>query len=886
LAWYRETFDPLLQDCTWIDCGAQDSHRAVRNEPGAFGACCDATDISCDQARNRAVVLHYLETLVEWSDAVKRRGMSSEALQQARGILDVAEMILGHAPRTISLQPSATASTVAVFQPEFAPLNPRLLDLYDGVRDRLDLVRSCENAHRLRYQSHARNAAYFGIGHPREGWRTGSAQCENDDDWCHLPSPYRFNFLIQKAQDIALRVAELGNTLQTAFEKGDAEFLASLRAGQEYELLSLGLEASKDQWREADWQIEALQKTKAISQTNLDYYQLLSNRNLIDQEIGYQDLTISSTVLRGVGDIMEAIGQGFHSAGNYQVGGAGFGGSPLVYSQLPPGDPLGFNFEGAARIMMSLADVASSTAGLELTEGGWQRRSEEWSHQIDILQIELQQIERQILAAERGRSQKHHNLNSYQCQIEQSAEIQNFLRDKFTANQLYIFLQKEAAALHRRMYDLALYTARQAEHAFNRERGYTARRLLPECGWDTLHEGLMAGERLSVALRYMEKAYLDQNVREYELTKNFSLRLQFPFEYLRLRTTGHCEIEIPEWMFDLDYAGHYMRRIRSVILTIPCVTGPFTGVHCRMTLLGSMTRIDPRLSAPAHACCRPPEPCCRDCSEEDRLANEYRPCPDDPRIVREYAAREAIATSSGRDDSGLFELNFNDERYLPFEYRGAVSRWRIELPPENNYFDFETLTDLTVRIGFTAREGGQGLRQAAAAAARRHLPGEGWRFFDLRQDFSDAWQRIRDLSGEDGRHEMLRLRLDRKMFPFLPNGPEIWIDRMAILFGAEENDDTDCPKFEGCPCPPSQPPATRIVEYMGDDGDEKCGRKISCRAGEQWLRFYWGVFDTRVGPVGRKRCHAELGFRFHCNPGRLENAFLLCRYTTNPLGVN
>ena len=38
----------------------------------------------------------------------------------------------------------------------------------------------------------------------------------------------------------------------------------------------------------------------------------------------------------------------------------------------------------------------------------------------------------------------------------------------------------------------------------------------------------MAGERLSVALRHMEKAYLDENVREYELTKHVSLRLAIP----------------------------------------------------------------------------------------------------------------------------------------------------------------------------------------------------------------------------------------------------------------------------------------------------------------------------------------------------------------------
>jgi hypothetical protein len=80
--------------------------------------------------------------------------------------------------------------------------------------------------------------------------------------------------------------------------------------------------------------------------------------------------------------------------------------------------------------------------------------------------------------------------------------------------------------------------------------------------------------------------------------------------------------------------------------------------------------IDPRLSPP-HLCCT-----------DRRRLNDYDAYFDDPRVVRQCASREAIATSSGQSDSGMFELNFRDERYLPFEYLGAASRWRIELSPE------------------------------------------------------------------------------------------------------------------------------------------------------------------------------------------------------------
>ena len=245
------------------------------------------------------------------------------------------------------------------------------------------------------------------------------------------------------------------------------------------------------------------------------------------------------------------------------------------------------------------------------------------------------------------------------------------------------------------MYELAVATARQAQRAFNIERGHTSEHFIGGELWDNLHEGLLAGERLELDLRRMEKAYRDCNRREYELTKHISLQRDFPVEFLHLKTTGRCEIDLPEWMFDLDYPGQYMRRIKNVTLTIPCVTGPYTGVHCRLTLLSSTTRIQPWLPGPVGACCHEEHERCECCDGRDRderedLAERYRPLPGDPRIVRSFTATDAIATSSGVNDAGLFEVSFRDERYLPFEFAGAISRWRIELPPENNQFDFDT----------------------------------------------------------------------------------------------------------------------------------------------------------------------------------------------------
>jgi Tc toxin complex TcA C-terminal TcB-binding domain/Protein of unknown function (DUF2934) len=920
LQWYKRAFNPLSRDCAWMRC--QDSTQqsklttdeiakeayllweqhgrppaeqnedwfeaqkllqtttAAASENGRGnsqqGACCDSTKVTEEIVRNRAVTLHFCQTLLDWSEALMRCRRSPEAFQQARLLCDTVAKITGRRPQRILLEEPAVAQTVSAFTPAYPPLNPRLMDLYSLLEDRLGSIHTCLDARRLhngRLNSFnvAHYMRYFGDSPFRDGWRTvpetcAPEACGDDLDLCCRPSPYRFTFQIQKAIEIAGRVRELEAALLSAYEKGDAEALASIRAGQERELLALGLTIRQDQWRDADWQVQALQQTKDVNQAHLIHYNGLYQNGLINNEIQNLSLATNAMQTRTSANITEAFAESFKIVPDFFVG------AMSTFSQIPIGTKLAGLFETIGKVMQTIAEIQSATAAIDMTNAGWERRSDEWFHQTQTLPIEIQQIELQILGAQRRRDQALQELNDQQRQIENSTEVLDFLRDKFTATDLYLWLQKETAALHSKMYRLAHQRALEAQHAFNFELGHTTRRFIPEDNWDNLHEGLMAGERLEFALRHMEKVYHDENIREYELTKHFSLRLHFPMEFLRLKMTGRCEIDIPEWMFDLDYPGQYMRRIKNVTLTIPCVTGPYSGVHCRATLLSSLTRIDPRLEAPANHCC------C-ECSSSRGSSHGYEACPHDPRIVRSYAAREAIATSSGQNDSGLFELNFHDDRYLPFEFQGAVSRWRIELPQENNYFPMETLTDVMVNLNFTAREGGGMLLRAASEAARKHFPGSGWCFFDVRHEFPDAWQLLRSSSREKEWGAKLDLRLDRKMFPFIPGGAELSITKMAILFSGFEPEGCERPRMEECPCPQDGKPACRVVEFThgprGCDGDSV---RVSCIASEEWPDLYYGILDAQVGPLGTNGRRSELAFRFPVETGELERIFLLCRY--------
>ena len=206
---------------------------------------------------------------------------------------------------------------------------------------------------------------------------------------------------------------------------------------------------------------------------------------------------------------------GFRLNANIAEGIAGILGIiPDIYAGYSPLThlPLGLKLADATlltvgRIMNALADNANTNAGLELTQAGWDRRLDEWIFQVCLTDIEIQQIERQILEAERGSDIALRELNNQAQQIENAHDVQNVLRDKFTSHSLYLWMQQETAAIYYQMYEMALHCARQAESAFRFERA-TARRFIPADIWDNLYDGLLSGENLQLAIRRMENGLL------------------------------------------------------------------------------------------------------------------------------------------------------------------------------------------------------------------------------------------------------------------------------------------------------------------------------------------------------------------------------------------
>lgn len=721
--------------------------------------------------RSQSVLLEYVALLLDWGTNLQGQN-TSESFERATVLFNETARLLGPQPRQ-STNADVTV-TVANLEASSAPLNPRLLMLYE----RLSSLRAIQQL-------------------PRD-----------KADGVIARFPYRFTSLLPKALEITGMVTSLGSDLLSAYEKGDAEYLDNLRMTNERQLLDLGSEIKQRQWQDADWELQALQESMASALTTSRYYQNLISVGLISDENNYVSSTNSGLTFEQGAAEADAVGQMMNVIPDIFWGWAGLG--PYDANQIPVGTKLGDLFAAAARVLSYLGELSSTEAGLSLTNAEWVRRAAEWQNELNVITIEIAQIKRQILAAERRREVALKELNNYQQEVEQTAEVQNFVRDKFTKQELYLFLQQRTATLYRQAYDLAFQTSKKVQDAFVFEVGVTAD--LPDPGWNNFREGLAVGPTLELALQSMERKYMELNTREYELSKNFSLRLDIPFAFLQLKTVGWCEIDIPEWMFDLDYPGQYMRRIKSVSLTLPCVVGPYIGVHCRLKLVSSSTRTD----------------------TSNHMVHRL--------------GTEAIATSSGQGDSGLFQLSFQDERYIPFEYSGVISRWRMELPPENNQFDLGTLTDVVMQINYTAREGDAPSRKIAQERVKHRLPGNGIRLFDMFQEFpSDLCHK----SAFD-----LPLRFTRNHFPFLTGNRSITIVQMEIFIE------------------PFEPVEVGQHIQLGfvHEGHE---RPVDCVVSAS-TPMYHGSFQTNLGPISRRSTFVG---KLRVPIGDIHQFYIICHYT-------
>lgn len=539
------------------------------------------------------------------------------------------------------------------------PVNKELMSYWDRVDDRLYKIRHCMDITGVRRQLELLAPEID----PRLLVRAKTAGLSIEDvlnaTSGDLP-PYRFEYLIQKAQSYAGTVQSFGSSLLSALEKKDAEELSRLRLVHEQNIQKLTTKIKEWEIKVESESIQALERQQEAALYNESYFEELVDEGLTNweklqaiaqhSEVSLQKLASIFSTTAATLYITPQVGSPFAM----KFGGKEIGDSNGAWSKV-------FN------ALSFVGEAVSRSAGIE---SNFQRREQGWKHQLKLAKHELNQIEKKLLGAEIRMNIAQKSLDIHNKSIEQTEEMFELYGSKFSNFGLYTWLSKTLHGLYRDAYNSAYSMARLAEQAYQFERSYDASVSLGESAWDASKAGLLSGEKLLLSLQQMEQRFIETNYRNLEIDQSFSVKQLDPLALYQLREQGECEFFINELFYDMFYPGHYKRKIKAVRISIPCVTGPYTNIGATLSLTKSEIRLEPKA--------------------ETELVNVP--------LQRSVT----IATSKAQNDSGVFEFNFHDQRYMPFEGAGAISDWKLKLPKNFRQFDYQTISDVILHISYTA----------------------------------------------------------------------------------------------------------------------------------------------------------------------------------------
>jgi hypothetical protein len=668
-------------------------------------------------------VMEYITTLTDWGDYLFRQD-TTESINEAINLYIIAQEILGKRPRKvkrpsppnknfndIGTSLSAFSNVLVAFEnntPSIKgcttcdrggnaaavdcgdepsanalnitdllfciPDNPQMVALWDRVEDRLFKIRHCMNI-----DGKVRQLALFSPPiDPAMLVAAAAAGLSVEDALADMVAPlphYRFTYMLQKANEFCSEVKSIGAQILGHIEKRDAEDLALFRQVHEQNILKAAQALKQMAIDEAKQNLETLKSSKNLIQIRLNDYS--ARKEISTKEQNALNLTQKSETYMLKEQNARLVGSILALIPDFTFGVSGVASSPVVTFNIG-GSKLSAFANIQSQLLSIYGSIYRNAATQSSTLASYERRSEDWKLQIKSATEELAQVDRQLVGSQIRISVTEKELENHQLQIAQSEEMHDWLKNKYTNANLYAWMLSQVTTVYRQAFDLAFTMAKRAQRCMEYELGISANTI--QYGqWDSSRAGFLAGERLSLQLKQLENKYIENNKRDLEISKNISLALLDPLALEELKMKGFCTIEIPEVLFGLDFPGHYNRRIKTISISIPCIAGAQTSVSATLSLTD-------------HA---------------------IRPTNSNISLPFDSLPLESIVTSTAQNDSGVFELNFKDERYLPFEGRGAVSRWTLHLTqidraslPLIKQFDFNTISDVVLHMKYTATDGG------------------------------------------------------------------------------------------------------------------------------------------------------------------------------------
>ena len=684
----------------------------------------------------KAIFMLYLNNLIDWGDMLYRQ-VTRDTLNEAKllyvralsllGPLSKGRSISRWEPVTLAEASSAAAEGFAALestlsqglsslipvregerpwlrlldQPSFRlPVNTHLLDLWDRLDLRLNNLR-----HNLTLDGKPMHLAlYEPPANPLDLLRAqlnGSSLGARRLGSQAIIPPYRFRALLPRAQNAVETLTRFAQLVLNYMESRDRARQEELQQGHVLDdLASFAVQLQQYAIDEAERALAVLKSNRLTAEDRQRYYDDRVREDVSALETSAHQQRVAAMGLITTARALGAAGHAASIAPNLfgsATGGMSWGGAAFAPAELA---------EGAATVLSELAQQ-------QLNSDMQIRRREEWEHQTRQAGLELDVLDRQIDAQKAAIEAARTSLSQATRAREQAKALYAFIKDKPTNAGLYQWLLSQMSTLYFQAYDAVLSMCLAAEACWQYEIGDRDTRFISATAWVDNRFGLTAGETLKLGLLQMESAFLSRHERRLEITKTLSLKaLLRDYESAdgltavgwaavldTLRTKGEIDFQLKSSTFDKDYPGHYLRQLVRVSVSLPVVLKPYQDIHATLSQQTSSYLLKPQIG---------------NVKFMYQQAGDLPEGGDDDirqdQIVFNPRSNQQVGLSTGVDDSGMFMLDFGDERYFPFEGTGVISRWTLSFPNHESADQqamFGTLNDVILHIRYLAVDGGK-----------------------------------------------------------------------------------------------------------------------------------------------------------------------------------
>lgn len=496
----------------------------------------------------------------------------------------------------------------------------------------------------------------------------------------------RFQLMLEGARGLVGQLIQYGNTLSAALERKDAEALQILMQTQAQDLIAQNIKTQTKTIEQLQADQSALAVSLASAESTRDAYQALLDEGISQREQDALDERISAGVISTSASAMRSAGAALDLVPNifgFAVGGTHWGAIELAIASG-----------------MDASNIALSTkAEAHTISEQYRRRAQDWTIQRDNMAGQMEQIQAQQasqnLQIEAAQLQQTY-LETQQAQLQAQLE---FMQGKFTNEDLYSWMQGRLSALFYQFYDLTVSRCLQAQAGYQWETKDN-RTFVQTGAWSSNYAGLLSGEALMLNLAQMESAYLAWDNRALEVRRTISMATEMAsaltdaetsfVDYVNATLSDDAPTVSSPHSMDLspgdpttlvatinlsalDITGDYpeaygaVRRMKQVSVSLPALLGPYQDIQAVLSYSGQGGNI--------HQSCR------------------------------------QTAISHGVNDTGQFQLDFNDTKYLPFEglpiNEDDSASLTLSFPnaTEGNkqYTILQTLNDIIVHLCYTIR---------------------------------------------------------------------------------------------------------------------------------------------------------------------------------------